>query len=300
MPMKKILVSGLVNIETSVSVDHFPIDYAPIEYPLFGVDSNVSGVGFNVAKALKMLGDDVDLLSEVGDDMNGRIVREEIKRLGIDPSHCLIYKGRKTSESVVLVDKQGRRKIYCDLKDIQDRAPLEETAIPLEDYSSAVLTNINFNRSLLKIAKGKGIEIATDVHVLSSLDDPYNQDFLTYADILFLSNEGILDHEADFIRGLHQRFHNPIIVCGCGDQGALLYLGDEDRFVHAPAVAPFGIVSTVGAGDALFSAFIHYHVKGLDPESCLRKAVLFAGIKIAHTGGSNGFSTEQQIEEFER
>ena len=59
----KILVSGLLNIETTVAVRGFPINYYPIDYPFFGIDSNVSGVGFNIAKAMTALGDEVNLIS---------------------------------------------------------------------------------------------------------------------------------------------------------------------------------------------------------------------------------------------
>lgn len=72
----KIFVSGLLNIETTVAVRGFPIDYYPIDYPFFGIRSAVSGVGYNVAKALATLGDDVNLVSFLGDDAEAqRILR---------------------------------------------------------------------------------------------------------------------------------------------------------------------------------------------------------------------------------
>ena len=49
----RILVSGLLNVETTVPVRGFPINYYPIDYPFFGINSNVSGVGFNLSKAFK-------------------------------------------------------------------------------------------------------------------------------------------------------------------------------------------------------------------------------------------------------
>ena len=294
--MNKILVSGLLNVETSVMVDAFPIEYAPIEYPFFGVDTFVSGVGFNLAKALKTLGSEIDLLGQVGNDLPGSMVCAELNRNEIDTSLCRVIHDMKTPTSVVLVDKTGKRKIYCDLKDIQDRPPLDEMSVDLTKYSLVALTNINFNRKLLNAAKIKGVPIATDVHVLGSLDDEYNQDFLQNADILFLSNEAIRGKEGDFLREIYQRFHNEIIVCGCGEEGALMYLGKEGSFVYAPAVAPYGVVSTVGAGDALFASFLHFYSKGNDLESCLKKAVLFAGIMIHQKGGSNGFVSEAELE----
>ena len=65
---REILVSGLLNVETNVAVKGFPIPYYPIDYPFFGVTSNVSGVGCNIAKALTALGDKVTLLSFLGQD----------------------------------------------------------------------------------------------------------------------------------------------------------------------------------------------------------------------------------------
>ena len=295
MKMKKILVSGLVNIETSLDVNSFPIHYSPIEYPFFGVKSVVSGVGFNVAKALHTLGSKVDLLSEIGDDINGDNIRTQISRIGLSIDHIIAYKNKESAESVVLVDPQGNRKIYCDLKDIQDRTPLDESVIDLDNYSLVVLTNINFNRELLKIAHEKRIEIATDVHVLSDINDEYNQDFMRLANILFLSNENIHDREGDFMRELFQKCHNKIIVCGCGHEGALLYLGEEDKFYYEPAVAPKCVKSTLGAGDALFSSFIHFYVKGYRVDKCLKLATLFAGLKISESGGSNGFVDEKTL-----
>ena len=291
--MNKILVSGLVNVETSLRVDCFPIDYSPIEYPFFGVDTCVSGVGYNIAKAIKTLGGEVDLLTLVGDDLLGEMIKKTLSENNIN--YSIPYILEQTPTSVVLVDREGRRKIYCDLKDIQEKEPLD---INLDDYSLVALTNINFNRHLLSLAHEKGITVASDVHVLSNIDDEYNKDFMKNANILFLSNEAIIGREEEFVKALYERYHNDIIVAGCGESGALLYEGRNDRFYHQNAVAPKGIVSTVGAGDALFSAFIYFYKKGENIEKCLQKAVLFAGLKISATGGSNGFVSEEEIEKY--
>ena len=293
--MRKILVSGLLNIETSIKVDSFPITYSPIEYPFNGVESFVSGVGYNITKALITLGSDITLLSKIGDDLNGHIILEELKNNKIDTNHVVIEKENKTAQSIVLVDKDGKRKIYCDLKNLQDSDDIDTQNLAFKEYDLAILTNINFNRKLLGIVKEKGIKIATDVHVLSSIEDSYNEDFMKNADILFLSNEAIQDKEEEFVIALYHKYHNEIIVVGCGNKGALAYIGKEDKFIYQEAVAPRGIVSTVGAGDALFSCFIHFYHKGENVEECLKKATLFAGIKISQNGGSNGFVTAEEL-----
>lgn len=80
----KILVSGLVNIETSAKVRGFPVNYYPIDYPFFGVTSSVGGVGYNVSKAMKTLGDDVTFLSYTGNDLASDMIDSTFKKDGID------------------------------------------------------------------------------------------------------------------------------------------------------------------------------------------------------------------------
>lgn len=290
----KILVSGLLNVETTVSVRGFPINYYPIDYPFFGVDSNVSGVGCNIAKALTALGDKVELVSFLGSDEEGGRVLRDLGSHGISTDNISVSL-KRTPVSVVLYDPDGRRQVYCDLKDIQERtvdpARLQDK---LKEADAAALCNINFNRELIKAAKSSGVLTATDVHVLSDIEDDYNRDFMENADILFLSDEKLPCPHEEFIRRLYDRYQNKIIVIGMGEKGAML--SEQGRVVTVDAYRNERIVNTVGAGDALFSSFLHFYTKGLSAQDALRRAVIFAGIKIGFNGASVGFSSEKEIE----
>ena len=79
-----ILVSGLLNTETTTAVRGFPIEYYPIDYAFFGVNTAVSGVAFNLAKALTTLGDTVRLTSMTGRDFAAAYIRGCPERIG----HC--------------------------------------------------------------------------------------------------------------------------------------------------------------------------------------------------------------------
>ena len=120
MKNKIIYVSGVVNFETIVDVDSFPIFYCPIEYPFFGVNSGISGQAYNVAKALKTLGgNDVVLSGLVGKDLLGDVIINQIKKLKIDTS--LIKTSLETTpNSISLVDRDNNVKTYMDLKEIQE------------------------------------------------------------------------------------------------------------------------------------------------------------------------------------
>ena len=76
-----------------------------------------------------------------------------------------------------------------------------------------------------------------------------------------------------------------------------MYVKSEDRFYEQPAYKAPKIINTVGAGDSLFSAFIHYYAKGLAPLECLRRAQAFATYKIGFDGASEGFASEEIVEQ---
>ena len=292
--MSKILISGLVNTETAVRVRQFPIDYYPIDYPFFGVNTGASGVAYNIALATKTLGDDVRLLSMTGTDFPAEYIRSELKRVGISTEY-LKDMLKETPGSVVLYDGSGRRQIYCDLKDIQE-ADYGFTPEELRGAELVVACNINFNRPLLKLARAAGKIIATDVHVLRDIRDDYNREFMEYADILFLSDEGVGDDYFRFMMELRRAYGNAVIVMGRGSRGAAMYVREEDRFFELPPVGLGEVVNTVGAGDALFSAFLHYYARGFSPLECLKRAQVFAAAKIRVSGASRGFVSAEEVE----
>jgi acarbose 7IV-phosphotransferase len=293
--MTKILVSGLINIETTLLVDGFPLPYTPVRYPFHGVNSTVSGVGYNVAAALSSLGSQVNLLSLIGQDIAGDLVRQTLQETGIS-TDGLVASLEKTPQSVILYDRSGKRQINTDLKDIQERAyPSETFTQALQACSVAVLCNIKFSRSFLEPARQSGKLIATDVHAISNLEDDYNRDFMEAAHILFMSHESLPCSPAEWSRAVMERFGPEIVVIGLGEQGALLNIRGQDDPKYFPAVFTRPVVSTIGAGDALFSAFIHFFQRYGDARTALEKAVVFASYKIGEAGASEGFLSEDGL-----
>ena len=291
----KILVSGLVNIETAARVRSFPIDYYPIDYPFFGVALNVGGVGFNVSRALKTLGDELCFVSFTGNDLAANLIEETFKKDGIETKN-IQKKLKETPQSVVLYDESGKRQIYCDLKDIQDmRLDCTNVTDEIASSDAIVCCNINFNRSLLLESKKAGKLIATDVHVLSDINDEYNREFLENADIVFFSDEALPCPPEEFLTALKNRYNMKIIVLGQGAKGAALYERNTDSITHFDCVACKNVVNTVGAGDALFSSFVHFYVKGFCAATALQYAQTFASCKIEHNGASLGFLSEDEL-----
>ncbi len=295
----KFFVSGLINVETNLRIRSFPVTYYPIDYPFFGINSTISGVGYNIATAAKTLGNEVVFASLIGKDHEGRRISHALDKNGTDKSYVFDTLDA-TPVSVILYEpaENGRRQIYCDLKDIQERTlDPEKVRDAICSADVCVLCNSNFNRALLPIAKAAGKPIATDVHMLNELHDEFNDDFMRYADILFLSDENLPCPSRKFMAALKSEYNASIIVIGLGAAGAMLYERATDTVTEMSAAAIGGAVNTVGAGDALFTAFNHYYFHGCSAVESLKRAQVFAALKIRHDGGARGFSDESQVDE---
>jgi ribokinase len=294
--MARILVSGLINIETTVEIAGFPLPYAPVHYLSFGINSSVSGVGFNVSKALKTLGHDVRFLSLIGDDLAGGAVRATLAQERI-ADDLVLSALPTTAQSVILFDPSGKRQIHVDLKNIQEQVyPEERFDAALTGCDAAVLCNINFSRPFLRRARAAGRLVATDVHTVSQLDDDYNQDFMAAADVLFMNDERLPMPPEAWAAEIMARYAPQVLVIGLGAQGALLAV-QRDQFVgRFPAASVRPVVSTIGAGDALFSAFVHGFVRTGDPYHALRQAIVFAAYKIGVTSAADGFLDQTALD----
>ena len=236
------------------------------------------------------------MTSMVGNDFPASYIRNELEELGIG-ADLLHPSLKQTPSSVVLYDPEGKRQIYCDLKDIQEtQYPFEASMLDGVDLVAAC--NINFNRPLLHLAKEVGKIIATDVHVLSDIYDEYNREFMEHADILFLSDENIGDDYQVFLWELAHTYGCRIIILGRGAKGAAIYLRETDQIMEMPAVNAGKVVNTVGAGDALFSAFLHFYAKGYDAIEALYRAQIFAAHKITISGAAKGFVSEAVVEKW--
>ena len=291
----KFFVAGLVNTETTVQVQSFPLEYSLVHYPFFGIQSAASGVGLNLAVALSTLGASVSLCAFIGQDSAGGVVRAQLEMLGLElqleaiPEH---------PQSVALVDGDGQRSIYTDLKDVQDRLfdpRLLEVA--LRGADAALIGNLNFARPALALARTAGIPIYTDLHAIRSLDNPYDQDFLNVADVLCFSGEHLPAEPTDLaLEAFHRHAQLQIIVVGAGARGAWLF----ERGVGAhlePGIPNPKLQSTIGAGDALCSSFAYFHRQSGNSRFAIAKAVRFASHKLSAVGGASGFLTAAELEQ---
>jgi len=230
--------------------------------------------------------------SIVGSDVVGNFVRTTLQHLDMDTTY--LFTGERTGRSLVLFDTSGARHVHTDVGGVADATyPAERFSAALADCDLAVLTNINYTRPLPERALTAGVPISTDLHAIRDLYNPYDEDFLAAATLLFFSGEH-LANASQTVAELRKRFSPAIVVVGLGAGGALLSEQGRES-VHVPAFPAPRIVNAVGAGDALHAAFCHFWLKGEHPEQALRLACAFAAHKVGFASGGQGFIGEAEV-----
>jgi len=276
--MASIVVVGVASLYMAAGVGEFPLEYAPSSAPDW-MRAGVTGSGAHIAKVLSALGDDVRLCTLAGTDPAGLAIRADLRASGLSGEG--VVDAGATWLGVALVAPDGRR------MGLPYMAAVNAVGYPAETFHRlatgvdlAVLTNARFTRPLIRYAEQLSVPIAVDVHLISDIDDNRNRPWLEVADILFCSHERLPCQPREWVARVFARYPGcQVVGIGRGADGAMLGLRDG-TLVRAAAVTPRGVVSTSGAGDALFASFLHGWLATGNPVGALQAAVLHAGWKI--------------------
>lgn len=296
--MSKFLVVGFCQRETIVKVDEVPIKYQPVTDTFGSIHSGIGGDAYNEAIALKWLGNDVDFFTMIGTDEDKSIINSNNNDIILD-TNFVLPKLSATPAAVIFYDKNRKQQIFEDIKDsrtIEYDVKLFEKRLSSADL--IVTANANFCRPMIQAAIEKGKKIAVNIRKFKYETEQYNKFFLENSNILYLSDDNLEEDPYDFVKYIAEKYHPEVIILGQGANGLILYNEKDGTYAHFNSVKTNEVVNTVGAGNALFSCFLHYYNKTGDATFSIKNALLFASYKIGFIGTSNGFMTEKQIEDW--
>ena len=296
--MAKFAVAGIVQVETIVKVDSIPVEYSPVRNKPNTIFTNVGGDAYNERVALKALGNDVKFFSMIGkQDMHNMFWDDEF--LGDDDYVLPILD--ETPTAVILYDSTRQQQIFEDIKNVRDVAyNLELFKDNIADVDAVIMANANFCRPLAKAAKEAGKLLAINFRGFSEEKFSYNDDFFKMADIIYVSDDNIVASADNFVKRVAKEYDAKIIILGQGAKGLTIYSRDDDLLANYKPVKTSEIVNTAGAGNSLFSCFLHCYVSTHDAVHAIKNSLLFASYKIGYMGTSNGFLSEEELEHWYR
>ncbi|MCR5789423.1 MAG: carbohydrate kinase family protein [Lachnospiraceae bacterium] len=291
--MKKFAVAGIIQVETIVKVEKIPIEYSPVITKPNTIFTNVGGDAYNECLALRALGNDVRFFTVTGSDNTDIVVKDKLVS-GADYVYPAL---EATPSAVILYDSERQQQIYEDIKNVRDIVfPLEPFKKNIGDVDCVVLANANFCKPLARAAKKMGKTVAVNFRGFTEEKLEYNRELMELADIIYLSDDNIVTEPDEFVRKLADSFPAGTIILGQGAKGLTIFSRGDDLLAHYKPVKTTEIVNTAGAGNSLFSCFLHYYVGTGDAVRAIKNALLFASYKIGHMGTSAGFLTEEELE----
>ena len=258
------------------------------------MNSSAGGVTRNVCENLARLGADVRLISAVGDDVYGEMIRRECAAAGIGLSELCIAPGCTSSTYISILDEHGDMLVA-----LSDMTVLQEHLTP--DYLSrraALLQNAAIvtcdpclpERTLVRLLDL--CEGHTPVYVdpvstaYARVLAPHIGRFHTakpnVLELEILSGQRI-ESEAS-LRAAGERVLNmglKRLLVSLGSEGCL-YMDQSGAVLRRKLRPVEQMVNATGAGDAFMAATIYSTLCGFDPEKTLHYALCAGIAAISH------------------
>jgi sulfofructose kinase len=252
--------------------------------------------GGQIATALSTcvaLGLRTKYIGVTGTDDNGRRIREELARRGVDMTDAVIRDVRNQF-AVILVDEHAGERIV--LWDRDDALTLRDRELPIDLLTSTKVLHVDdvdqtAAINVARLGRQAGVHVTSDIDRIT--DSTWELVDAVTIPIFAEHVPSALTGETDLERALRKirARHAGLLCVTLGPHGAMLL--DGDRLLHAPAFA-VDAVDTTGAGDVFRGAFIYAFLQDRDPADILRVANAAAAVSCTRLGAINGVPTLEE------
>jgi len=261
----------------------------------------------NIAAGIARIGVASRFVGKVGDDGNGRALREAFVKDGVDVRWLVADPAGRTAQTVIAVDPSGSRVIYS----LGGTALLEsadEFAADILGGAAALYVGEAFfdvARRAMQEARNLGAQVVYGPGGMASWIGMENlAELMRLADFVLASRAELRAmtgrDEPDAGAQLLLEWGVPGVVATLGEQGAACCSRRPGQNA-GPAWAPSfsaDVVDTTGAGDAFASGFISSLVEGQPTAECLRRGNACAAMAIGRVGAREALPTREELEMF--
>ena len=265
--------------------------------PIKTTAQSVGGNAANVAVGVRKLGLKTAIVTELGDDINGHVVKHELGRVGVDTSLVKLLKNRETRYSVVLNYQSERTILSYYAKRRYSLPNLPKTQWIY--YTSLGQSFENLQAKLaLYLKRNPDTKLALSPgsyqmkHGLATIEK-----LIPRAQLIIVNKEeaeqltGKLGPEKT-LAGMLQKQGAEIIVITDGEHGSFASDGSQSYCMQVYPIPP---VSKTGAGDAYASGFLSAIIYGKTLPEAMRWGTANAGGVIQEWGAQHGLLTRPQL-----
>lgn len=302
--MNKVCVLGSINMDLVIKVKDMPKEGETILSNSF--EKAAGGKGANQAIAAKRCGNEVTMISKIGKDENGKILKNALKSEDINVDFVYEDSKNPTGMAMITVNESGNNSIVVisgsNMTINEDEINNTEKVIRENDILIAQFeTPEEITESAFKVAKKAGK--ITILNPAPAKDITTN--ILKYTDII-IPNEtevelltGIKVENLEDAKVAAQKFIDKgikFVIITLGAQGAALISENEAKIIPAYKVKA---IDTTAAGDSFIGGLsCRLNIKELSFEN-LEKAVSFgnkvSSITVQKEGAQPSIATLEEV-----
>ena len=288
-----------------IPIDHFPIKEEDVRIARY-MKKEVGGV-CNFLIASSKLGLKVGIVGCIGEDENGKFIRDLLDEEGIDVISLDVIKGERTAIVLVFVDKDGKHSFIgvngagielCKAVDV-DKIK-SSRAIYTSGHTLVRSPSLDFTLDVIKKASELSIPVFFDPGPLvDKIQTDILDNFLAKTNTLLLNSI-----EVEFLTKTHELKQASEILLEKGVRTVVIKLGANGCFIaqknfsiHLPGFK-VPVVDTTGAGDIFNAAYIYGYLEQL-PINYLGIIANAAGaIKVTRLGGGTQAPSKKELVNF--
>lgn len=303
------LVIDDATLQCDLSREHcrLCLNYAD-KVPITHATQSIGGDAANVAVGCKKLGLKTAVVSELGDDVNGKVIKDGLKKSGVDVSMVKTLKNKETRYSVVLNYKAERTILSYHVE-----RNYSLPTLPATDWIYYTSLGANFEklqdnlvRYLSKHPKTKLAMNPGSYQIKNGLNKI--KQILPKTDILFLNKEeaervisspyegGVRGGVGNQLQQL-RRLGPKIVVITDSYNGSYATDGKTNWFMPIYDVKAVG---KTGAGDAFASAFLSAIILKKDIPTAMQWGTANSASVIQQIGAQKGLLNKAGVEKMVR
>jgi sugar/nucleoside kinase (ribokinase family) len=296
--MAEILCVGLAAYDLSLPLPYYPEENSKVK--ISTSQEAGGGPAANAAYLLSKWGVNTAFAGMIGDDLYGRVIVEEFKKVGTDISLLQICSKIRTSFSIILVNQTTGSRTIINRR--EDGPPYQPDLKILAKPNPKVLLFDGHEPEASLSAMKMYPEARTilDAGTLRPGTETLaaRVDYLVASEKFALSWTGVPDlkspeHRQECLRRLAGLCRGHVTVT-LGEDG--LIHNEGEAFHYLPAF-PVEAIDTTGAGDIFHGVFAYGILKEYSLEETLRMASMAAALSVTISGGRQSIPDLSMVQE---
>jgi fructokinase len=284
------------------------VAYGEVLWDVFANEKKIGGAPLNVALRMKTLGCEVAMISCVGNDEDGKAIKDQVKKLGLETDTIVVSEDFSTGLVNVTLNERGSATYEISYPSAWDKIELNDLAkatVKTADvliYGSLVCRDDVSRNTLQELLKNDVYKVF-DVNlrkphytyeILNQLMQ--SADFIKFNDEELIEIASEMDSPftslEDNMRFIVEKTKVTAMCVTRGKHGALLMWEGQ---LYDNGGYPVKVTDTVGAGDSFLAALVTSLLTGKEPQ----KAINFAcavGALVAEAPGANPEISRAEID----